>query len=102
MALSIMRSKNHDYCAGNPDADPFANFRVSEVFSGTPAAQGILIRMVDKFQRLKCFVQTGSLQVKEEQLDDIIVDFINYLVLLRSMISEQQHLTDFNENSVSA
>lgn len=89
MALSVMRSKNHDYCAGKPEADPFANFRVSEVLSGTPMCQGILIRMVDKFQRLRCFVETNSLQVKEESVSDVFVDIINYCVLMKGILDEQ-------------
>jgi hypothetical protein len=86
-ARDIMRAKNADYTSGSKD--PFANFRVSEVM-GVPAPIGILVRSLDKFQRIRSFVEQGALQVKGESVDDAIVDVVNYMILLRGVIKDQQ------------
>lgn len=86
-AKSIMEAKNKDYTGGT--ADPFANFRASEVL-GVPAQLGILIRCIDKFQRIRSFVVNGELAVKNEPVDDAIRDVINYMVLLGGMIQEKR------------
>lgn len=86
-ALDIMRSKNHDYRGGTND--PFANFRDSKGLGVDPVI-GIMIRMRDKQQRIKAFIETGELKVKDEGVKDAVLDQINYLVLLYGMIKEMQ------------
>ena len=81
-----MEAKNHDYTGGSDD--PFANFRATEML-GVPAEIGVLTRCLDKFQRIKSFVSTGTLQVKSESVDDAIEDVINYMVLLKGIIRER-------------
>jgi len=39
---------------------------------------GIVIRLGDKFHRLKNFAKVGSLQVKSESVEDTLIDMINY------------------------
>lgn len=87
-ARDIMRAKNHDYTAGS--ADPFANFRASEAL-GVPAIVGILVRSIDKFQRIRSFVERGELKVKGESVDDAIRDVVNYMILARGMVKENQN-----------
>lgn len=83
----IMRMKNSDYTAGSND--PFANFRACE-FLGVPGVVGILMRITDKMQRVKTFVQNGTLMVKAESVDDALVDMINYSILALGMITEER------------
>ena len=81
----IMRKKNADYTAG---AGTFANFMAGEVI-GVQAELGILMRCIDKFQRIRSFAIQGQLQVQEESVDDSIEDVINYMVLLKGVIRER-------------
>jgi len=85
-AYSIMEAKNHDYTGGSDD--PFANFRATEML-GVPAEIGILMRCLDKFQRVRSFVANGTLKVKGESVNDAIEDVINYMVLLKGVITER-------------
>lgn len=79
--LNIMRnlyeSKSHDYAPGD---DRFANFRLSEL-SGIPAWKGIIIRMGDKFSRISEFAKKESLEVKDESVEDTLIDLANYSLL---------------------
>ena len=84
-ARDIMRAKNHDYTAGS--GDPFANFRASESL-GVPGVVSILVRSIDKFQRIRSFVERGELKVKGESVDDAIRDVVNYMILARGMIQD--------------
>lgn len=86
-AWEIMKSKNQDYAGGSDD--PFANFRVSEMF-GIPGELGILMRCTDKFKRIESFVRTGTLAVKAESVDDAIEDVINYMILLKGLIESRK------------
>lgn len=86
-ARNIMRAKNADYTAGS--ADPFANFRASEAV-GVQAELSILIRCLDKFQRIRSFATLGSLQVKDESVDDAIQDVVNYMILLKGLIRDRK------------
>lgn len=82
---NIMRAKNADYTAGS--ADPFANFRASEAV-GVPGVLSILVRSLDKFQRIRSFVVRGKLEVKDESVDDAIQDVINYMILAQGMLRD--------------
>jgi hypothetical protein len=84
-ALETMKRKNHDYTAGS---SPFANFNGSS-FLGIDPIIGILMRIMDKFMRIRTFVQVGTLLVKGESVDDAIEDSINYLILAKGMIIER-------------
>lgn len=83
---AIMEAKNADYTAGG---GPFANFMAGEVL-GVEAEIGILLRCLDKFQRIRSFVLKGELKVKEESVDDAIKDVINYMVLLSGVIENRK------------
>lgn len=86
-AMKIMVAKNHDYRGGS--GDPFANFRDSTGLGIKPIL-GIMLRMRDKQQRIRTFVEKGVLQVKGESVKDAILDQINYLVLMYGMIVEEE------------
>lgn len=85
--LGIMRQKNQDYSGGT--GDPFTNFLAGEIL-GISGELGILLRSLDKFQRIRAFVETGSLAVKSESVDDAIEDVINYMILLKGLIKHKQ------------
>lgn len=84
-ALEIMRAKNQDYTTGA--GDPYANFKNSLTVGVAPEL-GLLIRVLDKIMRLRSFIENGTLAVRNEPVEDAIVDVINYMVLLSGMIQE--------------
>lgn len=70
--LEIIKKKNSDYGAND---DVFANFRMfGEI--------GFAVRLSDKLSRMKTLIQRGSAEVKEESLEDTIIDASNYCLLL--------------------
>lgn len=78
--------KNNDY-TGDAD-DAFANFKVTEALGLSDARTGLLIRMVDKIQRLKTFIAKGELKVKGESAQDAARDCIGYSLILLGMLEE--------------
>lgn len=82
----VMKKKNQDYTAGG---GVFANF-TSSTSLGVHPVIGILLRSQDKFMRIKSFVDTGKLAVEGEGVCDAIDDVINYMILAKGMILEEQ------------
>ncbi|KKL56727.1 hypothetical protein LCGC14_2242550, partial [marine sediment metagenome] len=77
--------KNHDY-AGD---DPLSNLRASEEI-GIPAWKGILVRLMDKWSRLKNFARTGIFEVKDESLIDALMDNAVYSLLCIILFEEEK------------
>jgi hypothetical protein len=92
-ALNLMRKKNHDY-AGRGGESPFANFTRCESMGICTTEQGFLVRMTDKMSRLSSFIEAGTLQVKDESVEDTILDIINYAVLFQSYLQEKKENHD--------
>ena len=85
-ARQLMEAKNADYSNGG---DPFHNFRGASFLHVDPV-KGALIRLQDKVARLVSFLDRGDLKVKDESVDDTIIDMINYSVIVREMIREKK------------
>ena len=79
-AKELSYKKNCDY-AGKQAEDPFANFRRCEKLNVCSMEQGFLVRLTDKFSRLCNFVNSGTLEVKDESVRDTCLDIINYIIL---------------------
>lgn len=86
-AKEIMVAKNNDYRSGT--GDPYANFRGSLALGINPIT-GILLRIQDKLCRVATFASKGELMVKGEGVDDALLDVINYCVLIKGLIDENQ------------
>ncbi len=71
--LDLTKRKNQDY---GGQTDPFKNFKdFGEL--------GILVRMSDKFARIKtALLEKRELQVKDEVIEDTILDLAVYSVIL--------------------
>jgi hypothetical protein len=82
---ATIRAKNADYTNGE---GAFANFEVTERLGLSSAEIGLLIRMVDKIQRLKSFLSKGELQVKGESAQDAAKDIMGYALILSAMLSK--------------
>jgi len=82
----IIKAKNADY---SDTGDPYSNFRSAEIFGVHPAT-GILLRVMDKIQRIKSFIEKNKLEVQGESFEDACDDIINYMVLIKGYIKDNQ------------
>ncbi len=92
--IAVTRAKNADY-TGSSD-DPFANFRITDNFGVASVEQGFFTRMCDKFSRIASFIQKGILLVKDETVEDTLVDLANYCILFAGYLraKKQQELAN--------
>jgi hypothetical protein len=89
----IMEAKNNDYTGGMASDDPFANFRCSTILEVHPVV-GIMMRVMDKIQRIKTFTNDGQLSVSDETVDDACEDIINYAILAKAMLIQEREEAD--------
>jgi len=85
----IMEQKNNDYTGGKEADDVFANFRCSTILDVHPVT-GIMMRVMDKIQRIKTFTNDGQLSVSGETVDDACEDIINYAILAKAMFRQER------------
>jgi hypothetical protein len=83
-AIETMKKKNADY-TGFKDDNPFANFEAVEAF-GLNTEIGFLTRMTDKMARIASFVKNGELKVKDESVQDTLLDLANYSMLFAAYL----------------
>ena len=93
-----MQKKNADY-AGRSGEEPFANFTRCESMGICKTEAGMLVRMTDKMSRLSSFVESGTLLVKDESVEDTCLDLINYAVLFYSYV---QSVKEEKKNQLSS
>ena len=70
-------AKNNDYATSD---NPYKNLQGVERI-GIEAWRGIVIRMMDKFERLENFCRGGELMVKSESIEDTLKDLAIYSTL---------------------
>lgn len=84
----ICKAKNSDYAGAG---DPFANFRRAEAMGVCSTEQGFMVRMIDKLSRISTLVQPGATaQVKDESVEDTLMDLANYSFLLWAMLRDRK------------
>jgi hypothetical protein len=88
-ARSIMEAKNNDYAGGKDASDPFANFKMAASIGVHPVT-GLLLRMMDKIQRIRTFTADGGLAVSSESVDDACDDIVNYAILCKGLLREER------------
>jgi hypothetical protein len=86
--IEMSRKKNADYAGSS---DPFANFTQNDNCGGASVEQGFLVRMNDKMARISNFTKTGSLQVKDEAVEDTLKDLANYCLLFLGYLESQKN-----------
>lgn len=86
--MEITRAKNADYTGIG--TDPFANFTRVELMGACSTEQGFVTRMLDKVSRVISFVQKGVLEVKDESVEDTLLDLANYCVLFSGYIKHKK------------
>ena len=79
-------AKNHDYAtAGNP----YKNLEgVSRI--GIEPWRGIVIRLMDKFERVEQYCSNGELAIKSEGMEDTFKDIAVYSTLAMILFRKQQ------------
>ena len=76
----ITEAKNADY---SEDRDALFNFQMVEIFDIVTTEQGILTRICDKFARTCHLIKKAfKAKVKKESIDDTLLDFANYIIIL--------------------
>jgi hypothetical protein len=85
--LALTKAKNDDYSAG---LDPFANFTRVEALGICSTEQGFLVRMTDKMSRIASFLERGELSVKEESVDDTLMDLSIYADLMAAFLESKK------------
>lgn len=86
----LIKRKNADYTNG---AGPFANFEQASDF-GVDPFKGLMVRLGDKFQRVKSFCKQGELKVQGEGIEDALRDCIGYSLIGLGMIQQQKEQAD--------
>lgn len=92
-ADSLLLAKGNDYNAQQQDAgDTLFNLRICAILGIVPSpVDGILVRMSDKLARLVSLTRPTTVQkVKDESLEDTIVDLRNYADYLLAMVKESK------------
>lgn len=82
----LHNSKQHDYCGQG--YDPLANLRASEAL-GIPAWKGCLVRMSDKWMRIRNFARQDVMAVKDESFIDTCLDLAVYALHEIVLFNEQ-------------
>lgn len=90
--VDITARKNADYAGSGADA--FNNFRhignMVQVQGVDMVAVGFLTRMSDKFSRIGSFIAKGELQVKDESVEDSLLDLANYSALFAGYLRDKK------------
>lgn len=87
----IMVNKNSDYSGEKP----FFNFQSTEILGVTTTEQGFLTRMLDKYNRINNLVKTGVNKVKDEKIEDTLMDLANYSILMAAYIKHKKQQVNF-------
>tara|TARA_R110000787_G_scaffold186566_4_gene298279 strand:+ start:5154 stop:5519 length:366 start_codon:yes stop_codon:yes gene_type:complete len=87
-AYKLMEAKNHDY-AGAGGEEPFRNFKAPEALGIATTEQALLVRMVDKINRLVTFCRDGKLEVTNETAQDALLDLMNYTIILGGYMQDK-------------
>src|SRR5690625_1359348 len=74
----VYADKNHDY--GNSFGATYEKYRDISA----------LVRISDKMNRIEQLVQTGEQKVKDEALEDSILDMANYLIMWAMELEEEE------------
>lgn len=97
--VEITKAKNADYTGAGDD--PFANFTRVEQLGICSTEQGFMTRINDKFSRMISFVQKGVFQVKDESIEDTLLDLSNYCILMAGYIRSKKQKAQDGENTTS-
>lgn len=84
----ICKKKNQDYSGSGEYA--FHNFKRIELIGVASTEVGFLTRMFDKFSRIVSFLENGELAVKDESVEDTLIDLANYSALMAGYLKSKK------------
>lgn len=84
----IHEAKNAGY-AGRDNPDPWANFRMSEMFN-IPPVDGVFVRMSDKFIRVANLRKDAKNDQVNESMKDTLIDLANYCLIAVALLEEEE------------
>ena len=94
-AKSLCDNKNIDYAQ---QKEPFSNFEMVESLKICDTPTGILVRISDKIARIANLLKRkGEKAVKDEKLEDTMLDLINYSIILLSYYMYEQEYNMYND-----
>ena len=85
----ICKAKNQDYSGGG-DVYAFNNFVMVEHKKVCSTEAGFLVRMEDKMMRVNNLLRNGDNAVKDESIQDTLLDLANYSILMAGYIQSKQ------------
>jgi hypothetical protein len=85
-AMALVQKKTQDYATSY---DPYKNFRMSESV-GVSLERGILVRICDKISRISNLLDRESSSVKDESIEDTLIDVMNYTNILLCYLQEKR------------
>lgn len=83
----IAERKSADYAG---QFDPFSNFVQVESLGICSTEVGFLTRMMDKISRLTNYTKSGKLLVKDESVEDTLLDLANYSILFAGYLKAKK------------
>lgn len=87
-ARELHVAKNAGY-AGAANPDPWANFRLSELFGISPV-KGVFVRMSDKYARITSLRADASNERVGESLWDTLADLAAYALIAVCLLEEER------------
>lgn len=87
--VELIERKNHDYAGVD---NPFKNFESASIV-GIPVERAILVRVLDKLSRVSNLLGSQA-SVKDEAIEDTLLDAINYLAILKAYLDDQRGRND--------
>ena len=88
--IDTMKRKNADY-SGAGGTYAFGNFKHVEDLGIATTEQGFLTRMTDKLCRITNLT-TQVAQVKDESIEDTLIDLANYSLLFAAYLRSKQYV----------
>ena len=83
-------AKNHDYATAE---NPYKNLEGVER-TGIEAWRGIVIRLMDKFERVEQYCSNGELAIKSEGMEDTFKDIAVYSTLAMILFRKSENLKE--------
>ena len=83
-------AKNHDYATAE---NPYKNLEGVERI-GIEAWRGIVIRLMDKFERVEQYCTNGELAIKSEGMEDTFKDIAVYSTLAMILFRKSENLKE--------
>ena len=87
-AINIIIKKSSDYAKSD---NPFSTFEMAKLL-GMNVENGIVLRMGDKLSRIANLLKKDKIMVKDESIEDTLIDLMNYANILLVYLQNKKNL----------